>query len=551
MDSNFSYQQALAAAPFYYYAPESKAAHFTHQQQPAHALYHHPPMPSLPSTPVYSRPSSSCSPRSVAVAGAGASSLTPMVSPRPIYHRPMLLIQDPAMRFKYEHEGPEGDWYAHPATPPLSATSTTMSSPSAADYLATPLHGLFGHEVFEGVKMGCEGEVQAENLAGDWARCGSPPMTPVFVHPTSLISHELSATSCPSLSPSPTPVPESHPPQNLDFCDPRNLTMPSINVPTLPPPTTMAMPIMPVDPHFAFTMQNPMARHVNLHPLDTTPALPMFDHISDLDSDEDFTASLADLSDGALYPASKRQRTPSAYVLASDLDDAEFESFPVEEPVDGLLALPSTTAVVANKATKKSKRSKKSPSLADAETTADEASAPTNGADEAAPSTDASADAEHHGTAPASDAGTPSAGGAANRRGRKQSLVEDPSKTFICELCNRRFRRQEHLKRHYRSLHTEDKPFECQDCGKKFSRSDNLAQHSRTHTSGAVAMGVLEDGELPADHMETSDDPEHVRRFSKVLFNVASQASGSESDRSTDATSDGSGSRAKKRKRSP
>ncbi len=68
-----------------------------------------------------------------------------------------------------------------------------------------------------------------------------------------------------------------------------------------------------------------------------------------------------------------------------------------------------------------------------------------------------------------------------NRRGRKQSLTEDPSKTFVCHLCNRRFRRQEHLKRHYRSLHTLDKPFECVACGKKFSRSDNLSQHQRTH----------------------------------------------------------------------
>jgi len=39
--------------------------------------------------------------------------------------------------------------------------------------------GFFGLESFEGVKEGCQGEVQSENLAGgDWARCGSPPMTP-------------------------------------------------------------------------------------------------------------------------------------------------------------------------------------------------------------------------------------------------------------------------------------------------------------------------------------------------------------------------------------
>ncbi|KAG9804283.1 hypothetical protein KCU98_g22936, partial [Aureobasidium melanogenum] len=50
---------------------------------------------------------------------------------------------------------------------------------------------------------------------------------------------------------------------------------------------------------------------------------------------------------------------------------------------------------------------------------------------------------------------------------------------------------QEHLKRHYRSLHTHDKPFECTDCGKKFSRSDNLSQHQRTHGAGTVVMGVM------------------------------------------------------------
>ena len=88
------------------------------------------------------------------------------------------------------------------------------------------------------------------------------------------------------------------------------------------------------------------------------------------------------------------------------------------------------------------------------------------------------------------------------RRGRKQSLTDDPSKTFVCTLCSRRFRRQEHLKRHFRSLHTQDKPFSCGECGKKFSRSDNLSQHARTHGSGAIVMGLLEDGEIADDGME-------------------------------------------------
>lgn len=106
------------------------------------------------------------------------------------------------------------------------------------------------------------------------------------------------------------------------------------------------------------------------------------------------------------------------------------------------------------------------------------------------------------------------------RRGRKQSLTEDPSKTFVCTLCSRRFRRQEHLKRHYRSLHTHDKPFECNECGKKFSRSDNLSQHARTHGSGAIVMGVFEEGELPpADAPERV--PEDTTKLGKALFEAA------------------------------
>lgn len=143
-----------------------------------------------------------------------------------------------------------------------------------------------------------------------------------------------------------------------------------------------------------------------------------------------------------------------------------------------------------------------------------------------------------------SEAGmTPSA--PTNRRGRKQSLTEDPSKTFVCDLCNRRFRRQEHLKRHYRSLHTQDKPFECHECGKKFSRSDNLSQHARTHGSGAIVMGVLEDGELPMDHPDSASEGE-IRGLGHVLFEVAAAAPGSDESASDDSDSQSR----KKRKRS-
>ncbi|KAH3901632.1 C2H2-type zinc finger protein SCDLUD_001398 [Saccharomycodes ludwigii] len=64
-------------------------------------------------------------------------------------------------------------------------------------------------------------------------------------------------------------------------------------------------------------------------------------------------------------------------------------------------------------------------------------------------------------------------------RGRKP--VEDPDKHYACDYCERKFKRQEHLKRHVRSLHMGEKPYECSTCHKRFSRSDNLTQHTKTH----------------------------------------------------------------------
>ena len=69
--------------------------------------------------------------------------------------------------------------------------------------------------------------------------------------------------------------------------------------------------------------------------------------------------------------------------------------------------------------------------------------------------------------------------------GRKRSPTDDPSKRFVCTVCGRRFRRQDALTRHYRSLHAHGRPFECDICGYKFSRSDNLAVHQRAvHRAG-------------------------------------------------------------------
>jgi hypothetical protein len=64
----------------------------------------------------------------------------------------------------------------------------------------------------------------------------------------------------------------------------------------------------------------------------------------------------------------------------------------------------------------------------------------------------------------------------------KENLKERP---FVCTvpLCERAFKRYEHLKRHMK-MHTGDRPYKCcfPGCKKSFSRSDNLSQHMKTHS---------------------------------------------------------------------
>ncbi|TKY85178.1 hypothetical protein EX895_006258 [Sporisorium graminicola] len=67
-------------------------------------------------------------------------------------------------------------------------------------------------------------------------------------------------------------------------------------------------------------------------------------------------------------------------------------------------------------------------------------------------------------------------------------------KVYTCKVpgCGKCFKRSEHLKRHVRSIHTDEKPFICPhpSCNKRFSRHDNLNQHARVHTSMGGIAGV-------------------------------------------------------------
>ena len=178
----------MGQSPFFYYNPDPKPDNRQHGHFSPHpniqVQTYHPLVHPVPSTPNYSRPSSSCSqpPMPMQVFNASLqSSMTPMASPRPLYQKPTILIQEHNSRL-YDSESVDAETYYFPSTPPLSSPgSSNADSPSSYDILPTPLEqtSFFGIENFEGVKEGCQGEVQSENLAGlDWARCGSPPMTP-------------------------------------------------------------------------------------------------------------------------------------------------------------------------------------------------------------------------------------------------------------------------------------------------------------------------------------------------------------------------------------
>ncbi|KAL4984298.1 hypothetical protein BDW68DRAFT_167303 [Aspergillus falconensis] len=547
-DSQPRPQYASHPSEMQYYGQISPFTHAQQQPQQPHCMPEH-----------YAPTVINMHQMATANAFRGAMNMTPIASPQPSNLKASLAVQGSPALMPLDTRFVSNDYYTFPSTPPLSTSGSSVSSPpSTTGTLHTPMHeSFFTLEKVEGVKEGCEGDVHAEILASvDWQRSASPAMTPVFIHNPSISSQGsdlLSASSCPSLSPSPSPVSsmfgQSQSSLQLEhatsFCDPRELTVESAHhapaeLPPLPslscddeePKVVLGSEAVTLPVHENPT---PSFTSTNEDPLST---LPTFDSFTDLDSDDEFVNRLVDFhpSGSTFYLGGKRQRLGTY-----SLDEDEFlsehgmdESEDLEVALSGLPTIQldsgetSEDMAAKKRGNRKSVRKSENGSVA---FTGVQPQMPVDSAVEPAAHDHADCQARQNSVVSASGSETTSAPVSVNRRGRKQSLTDDPSKTFVCNLCSRRFRRQEHLKRHYRSLHTQDKPFECGECGKKFSRSDNLAQHARTHAATtSVVMGVID-----TNNAQTYEDRDPSTMG--VLFDAATKSTTSASDDGTETSS--------------
>lgn len=508
MDGSYPIHPTQAMqSPFFYYNPDPQGEN---NRQHGHFTPHPSGQSTFqPHNMYYQRPTSANSQMSYPQTAYASQMMTPVASPQPMYQKPAILIQPQDSPYLHPIDT---DYSFSPATPPLSSCGSSTSSPSSYDILPTPLHDMFPGEGMEGVKQGCEGEVFSEILSAglEW-RSTTPPMTPVYIQPPSVNqgSYLLSATSCPSLSPSPSPLPRTTVAEaENNFCNPRDLTVSAAS--ELPIVT-----LCPGDEEHKVVLKGETAKVDNIESVQTFSfnGLPTFEPLFELDCEDDFNGLVNFSNDNTQFLGNKRQRTDLGAFSPEDdfLSDESFTDFE-EELVHSLPLTPAASEFDTMSAVKRQTVKKARSAFSETES-------------------DFQGQAENAVASSSDENTTPVA--PTSRRGRKQSLTDDPSKTFVCTLCSRRFRRQEHLKRHYRSLHTHDKPFECTDCGKKFSRSDNLSQHQRTHGTGAVSLEVMGSDFHHADMQHGHGSPfgaQAPSTMGEILYNAAAEIPTSSSD---------------------
>lgn len=56
-------------------------------------------------------------------------------------------------------------------------------------------------------------------------------------------------------------------------------------------------------------------------------------------------------------------------------------------------------------------------------------------------------------------------------------------KPYVCNHCEKNFKRPDQLKRHEK-IHTGEKPHICRICGRGFARTDHRNMHENKHSDG-------------------------------------------------------------------
>jgi predicted RNA-binding Zn-ribbon protein involved in translation (DUF1610 family) len=69
-----------------------------------------------------------------------------------------------------------------------------------------------------------------------------------------------------------------------------------------------------------------------------------------------------------------------------------------------------------------------------------------------------------------------------------------PKKTYPCPDCGKIFSRSDHMRRHQRSVHSEQTPFQCDLCPRSYARADKLKVHRRMHET--VGHDSLQDNRM-------------------------------------------------------
>ena len=190
--------QSLGQSPFFYYNPETGTENRSHglfSSQPnaisdasqlhlyQQQRYHQEMMMQGQPQMMYSGPSATGTQGFLPLKPTYAMhpSMEMVASPQPMQQKAAFLYQHDGHPLTLDTECGTPDVHFYPSTPPLSVSGSTASSPpSTCGLLPTPVNGpVFALENIEGVKEGCEGDVQSEILAGgEWTRCCSPPLTP-------------------------------------------------------------------------------------------------------------------------------------------------------------------------------------------------------------------------------------------------------------------------------------------------------------------------------------------------------------------------------------